>query len=423
MTEPSSPRKRPYVPRRGVRPITHRLGERGFEGREILDEYPGLPGYLLWTAFRDAHLWATRTGDGPLFAAAAGHEALIRDLPDEPFGPVRLHLLELLGIPVAPEVDAAAVSSSCLKLALWSEEQSRLATAVEYAQVASFASPHDAMPAVHAARLLKMRAEWARSWSWFDHAIFLSRAHEDWEAYASAYAHLGSMYLERGNLPLARRALRRSLRSAARHHLPERVAFACHNLFAVESVSGNWERAERYVVRALGSYAAGSPNRPRLARDLAYRWMLRGHFNLALPLSVEVLQHFTAPADRALVWSDIARAAAGVGDAETFERAWAEAWLAAERASLEPFTINILLNLAHGAAFRSDLPRARLTATKALSLASSRREAQSILEAEALLDSLPGDDEEVSRPKDRSPTAEIVADAFLRTLREERAAL
>ena len=93
-------------------------------------------------------------------------------------------------------------------------------------------------------------------------------------------------------------------------------------------------------------------------------------------------------ADRALAWSDVARAAAGCGEAEVFEDAWARAYGLAAQENVEPFRVDILLNLAHAAATRSDPVRGGMAARRALELAKERKEAQLMLEAEAVLDSL-----------------------------------
>lgn len=54
----------------------------------------------------------------------------------------------------------------------------------------------------------------------------------------------------------------------------------------------------------------------------------------------------------------------------------------------EPHCIAILLNLAHGAAFRGEVVRAKQPAQRAADLVKHRGELQSVLEADSLLDSL-----------------------------------
>lgn len=422
MTRPLDPRRRPYRPRRAVRPIAQPIGRHAFRGWEIFDEYPGAPGYLLWVTFRDADLWVAAGGRPEVFAEGVDDYApLIGALPGEAFRPIVPSLSVLSRLHLREAVEAADVALGCDAIAEWSERQSRLATAVEYAQVASFAHPQHAPYAVRAARVLRMRAEWARALSWFDHAIFLARTQGDWDAYTSAYSSLGFLYIERGNLPKARKVLKRALRSAIRNHLEERMAGAYHNLFITEALSGNWGKAERFALEAFTRYPERSRYRPRLARDLAYRWTLRGHFDRGLRLAQEVLHHFVAPAERALVLSDIVRAAAGAGQHEIFEDSWAHAWVLLHSENIDPFAINVLLNLAHGAAFRGDGTRAIMTASWALRLARARQEGQSAFEAESVLDSLRSARASEPRVHPESAAPEVVEETFIRTLQRERA--
>jgi tetratricopeptide (TPR) repeat protein len=422
MTKSSEPRQRPFVPLRAVLPILRPFDERSFPGYAILDEYPGVPGLVLWESFRDAELWARAPSRADLFSdGAEARRGLIRELPDALFEAVRPQLLVLSRLAFTDVTSPEEVAAGCDAIAGWSEQQSRLATAAEFAQVASFANPRHAMYAVRAARVLRMRAEWARAWSWFDHAIFLARRTEDRVAFAQAYLGVGVLYFDRGNLPMARKAFRCALRVSVRHRLEEERAAVYHNLFAVEGTAGFWERAESYALKALQTYPAGSCIRSRLARDLAYRWILRGHFERALPLSQEVLHHFTSPADRALVWSDIARAAAGAGEVEVFEDAWLEAMVLLRQKNVEPFATNILLNLAHGALSRSDPARALAPAKRALELGRERQEHQYVFETEALLDSLRSTRPQISEARPGSASASEVAATFIRVLQQERA--
>jgi tetratricopeptide (TPR) repeat protein len=419
MTRPQHPRTKPYAPRRAPPPILQRLDTRGFRGLEILNEHDEMPGFVLWSAFRDAELWTGAGAQAQLHRGSASWGEFITRL-DASFAGIVPALRLLAGLSRLSRDEGAAIASGCDAIAEWSEQRSKLGTAVEFAQVASAAHPDHPMHAARAARLLKERAEWSRSVSWYDHAIHNARRVQDWYAYSDAYCGLASLHAERGNFPRARRLLQRALRAAQRHHVDEQVANAYHYLFTLECVAGNWERAELLVVKALAKYPNDSPKRARLARDLAYRWILRGYFDRALPLAQEVLRHFATPGLRALVWSDIARAAAGTGDEDVFERAWAQAKVLLDEGMSEPYGITILLNLAHGAAFRGEVARARLPAHAAAILARSRGEPQSVLEAEALLDSLPSAG--VALPEKPPPRrAGHLVDEVLRILQEHRA--
>lgn len=390
MTKPSTPRQRPHFRLRAVPPITQRIGDRAFSGSIILDECEGLGAFILWVSFRDAELWATHPEAGPLLREQ-GFEArrqTVAELDEFGFKSIKPALLTLAELSTPAPPDKGTVAEGCDTIANWSEMHNRLGTAGEYAQVASYALPERAMYAVRAGRVLRMRAEYARALTWFDHGVVVARRTGDWESYAQAYSGLGCLYMQRGNYKRARSVLRRSLRAALRHHLPERIGAAFHNLFAVEASTGNWTLAETYAERALSTYPNGSRGLPRLARDLAFRWIQRGYFDRALPLAREVIGHFAVTADRALVWSDIARAAAGCGEVEIFEDAWGKAYGLATQESAEPFTVDILLNLAHAAASRSDQVRATMVARRALVLARERKEGQLALEAEAVLSSV-----------------------------------
>jgi tetratricopeptide (TPR) repeat protein len=402
------------------------IGLRAFSGSIILEEYEGTGAVLLWLSFRDAELWSATAPAyrlGALLCADSieARRAWVSELDASRYGAIKPALLTLAELAAPTQPDRSTVAGECDMIAGWSEMQNRLGTAVEYAQVASIALPERAMYAVRAGRVLRMRAEYERAVTWFDHGIVIARRTGDWESYAQAYSGLGCLYMQRGNYKRARKVLRRSLRTALRHHLRERAGAAYHNLFAVEASTGNWLLAERYAERALTAYPEGSRALPRLARDLAFRWIQRGYFDRALPLAREVIAHFSVPADRALVWSDVARAAAGCGGVEIFEDAWARAYAMATQENVEPFTVDILLNLAHAAASRNDPIRGRMAAQRALELATERKEGQLVLEAEAVLSSV---QTRQFVPPQKMPAANGdsgIADRFVQALQMTRA--
>jgi len=198
MTRPKQARKIPYMPRRVLPPISRRLGSTEFDGFDILEEYPGSPGLVLWFARRDAELWATITERRGLFADPPGQWGELIPQLDSTFAPISRPLRLLASL--TADHEATAVASGCDAVAEWSEQQSRLGTAVEFAQVASIADPACPQYAARTARLLKGRAEWDRSTSWYDSAIFIARRVEDWSAYADACCGLGDLHFERGNL-------------------------------------------------------------------------------------------------------------------------------------------------------------------------------------------------------------------------------
>jgi tetratricopeptide (TPR) repeat protein len=423
MTKPYHPRRRAYRPRLSPRPLLHTPGPPQFSGLQILEEDDGLPGLLLWESFRDAELWASADARQGLFVRSTRSRApAVAELPHDPYAPIKPALMLLSLLRHQRDSDAPAVGDGCDNIARWAHELGRLGTAVEFGQVASLADRRNAIYAVRTARWLRMRAEYARAWSWFDYGVVVARRENDWQAYCEAYAGIGNLHVQVGNYPRARIAHRRVLRAARRNHLPDMVASAYHNLFVVEMEVGNTERAEFYAQWALRSYPLSSPSLPRLARDLAWRWMVRGYFERALPLAQEALAHFTAPADRTLLWSDIARAAAGAGRLEVFEDAWAQSRVLFSQYPMDPWAADILVNLAHAAATLGERSRAAWAAAKAIEIARLRKESTLVLAAEAILDSIehsPAAPILVSAPKQEPDS---LVDRFVTRLRAARAA-
>lgn len=381
-----------------------------------------MPGFVLWDLFRDAELWVSTDVRSGLFVRPSTSRAtVIAELPHDPYGPIKPALVLLSLLAHQRDTDAPAIGDGCDNIAQWSHDAGRLGTAVEYEQVASLADRRNAIYPVRTARWLRMRAEYARAWSWFDYGLVVARRENDWQAYCEAYAGIGNLHVQVGNYPRARIAHRRVLRAARRQHLPNMVASAYHNLFVVEMEVGNTDRAEFYAQRALRAYPLSSPSLPRLARDLAWRWMVRGYFDRALPLAQEALTHFVAPADRALLWSDVARAAAGAGALDIFEDAWAQARVLFSQHVMDPWPADILVNLAHAACSIGERSRASWAATRAVEVARSRKESTLLLSAEAILDSL------AHRPAPpliapAKHESDLLVDTFVARLRAARAA-
>ena len=423
MTKPSTPRRRPRHVLRAAPPLVQPIGRSSFSGLAILEENPGPAGLLLWQSYRDAELWASTSPAERVFrpGRAETRFAAIRALDEAEHHEIKPALLTLSFLLTPEGPDAREVAAACQAVSAWAERRGALGTAVEFAQAASFAAPRDARQAVRAARMLRIRAEYERAWSWFDHAVFLARQSGDWRAYTEAWAGVGNLCIQVGNYPRARVAHKRCLRAARRSHLHDMVAAALHNLFILEMEVGEVEKAERYARKALEAYPLDSPLLPRLARDLAWRWMVQGFFERALPLAQEALKHFTSPADRALLWSDVARAAAGAGEVETFEEAWARAWVLYQEHPVDPWPADILVNLAHGAAFLGERTRAERAARLAVETARARREGTLLLAAEAILDSLARAPRVRVEPAPASVDGALV-DAFVRTLQEARTA-
>jgi tetratricopeptide (TPR) repeat protein len=396
----------------------------GFSGLDLLEDETGVARLVFWRAYRDVELWARATVREGLFRPEqAEHRSReLDELDADTYGAVRSHiavLLELLRSPT--EVDPESIGAACSAIAGWFEERGRLRCAVDYAIAAHLTLPQRGALAVRTARLLRMLAEYPRSTSWFEYAIYLARKAQDWQVYSEALAGLGNLYFQVGNFPRARYFHRRCLRLSSREHLAEMQGAAYHNLFVLEMDAGDVELAEELASKALSAYPSTSPCRVRLARDLSRRWTVLGHFERALPLALETLEHFSAPIDRALVWADVARAAGGCGELAHFEDAWVEAWALVRRGVADPVSADVLIDLARGAASIGDPRRAAHAAAKALEIARKRKEGRTALEADALLDSVHAQPAQPRHPQSESTLPEL-AQRMLHALRELRAA-
>lgn len=368
--------------------ITH--GDEPFEGAGILEEYQGRLGLILWQSVRDVSLWTSAPEErrGELFAEGAEEQrrAAIRAGGLEPFlSTPLLEISELVGHPHALTGDLAA--RACLQVAQWADDRGSAATALAFAQAAAFAAPMDAATAYTVARLARRRAEHARAESWFRRTVALARQTGDWSAYSMAFLGLGNQYMQRGNLPAARRFYLRALRAARRHSLHSVAGMTYHDLFVLANTVGKVEDADRYARGAFDEYGSDHPRLPALAHDVAYFWMEQGHHARALPVFRALLPHITRAAERSIALANIARAAGAVGDRSRFEDAWSQVRDRVEGGGSWEGAAEALVDFARGAAGLGEWGRAEQAARRALAIAEERGEAKVRLAAEGVLES------------------------------------
>ena len=357
----------------------------------IVEEVAGELGVVLWRCARDVVLWAStpparRSG---LFTGTAAErrtrqlEALSID-PElaAPLAVMARMLESPAGIPERLLVNA------CRRLALWAEQRGHLATALEFMQAGALVSPESAALAYAVGRLARRRAEYDRAESWYARGIVQARRAADHRVYARAYAGLGTLYLQRGNLPAAKRAFLRCLKAAARHGHADLQGTAYHDLFLTEVEAGAGPECEVLADNALVAFGSNSGAIARLAFDLAYHWILMGRFADALRVAQALSPHFEGASEQALVLSMIARSAGGVGDHATF--AWAAERLNAllQSGAGADAAPRALLGLAYGAASLADWRAALRFAQATIEAAGERSEGKILIMAEAALESI-----------------------------------
>ncbi|HEX5725130.1 MAG TPA: tetratricopeptide repeat protein, partial [Longimicrobiaceae bacterium] len=320
-TRPSA-RSRPM---RAVPPLTATEGEA--EGSALLREVGGALGVLLWGALRDVMLWIGTApeergalfGPGAAGARAREVEAGLRE--PELIGPL-LTLLLLVEQPA--QVDPARVLHACRRVAAWAADRGHTATRLAFTQVVALAARDDARAAIDTARLARQLGEYPRAETWFRATIHRAR-HRDWESYVWAYIGLAVLYRATGNIAAALSVARRALAGARRRRLHGLRGVALHHLFALAIESPEHGRAYDYAWAAFEAYGDDHPRLPLLANDVATWWADHGQFARALPVFEAVLPRVDDPAERALVASNLARAAAGTGDLARYRFAYASA--------------------------------------------------------------------------------------------------
>ena len=352
-----------WNPRR-MPPLPQPRQAEGLAGASLLREGDPAQGYLLWRTLRSVLLWAQAPAAqrAELFAEGA-YEARVAEVrrlveAEEEAEASLLQLSELLRDPVG--VRAEAVAAHCAHLAGWARERGWSATALEYTQAAAQACPLDGYFSLQAGQAARDAGDHALAEAWLQRAIVVSRRGRGWETYVQAHLAMGETLLHRGRLPAARRQLQRALHRAARHALRAECGRALHDLFLVETRSGDGEQAREYAAQALGYYGAGHPELSPLAFDVARAWMEAGRFASALPvlraLRGRMPRRFQAP-----LQGSLARAAGIEGAAADYDEALDHLF----RLSVEEVPVGAWLDAARGAASLNRTALARSLAERA----------------------------------------------------------
>lgn len=432
MKQPRRPDASPRKPRRRWRwhvppAIVH--GAEALEGTEILSEYSGELGLVLWQSVRDISLWSSITpqeGRAGLFGPSAGKRRaaslLAADPDSEIQGPLNT-IARILEDPAGTPIEQVMIA--CREISLWAEAQDTLATALAFAQAAAFASPGNAAAGLRVGQLARRRSAFARAETWFRRTIGLARQSRDWTSYADAFLALGTLYKERGNLPVARQLYIRAYRAAKRHSLRHVQAAALHDLFVIAVLSEQHEDAESLARSAFEAYDPESPRIPVFAADVAYFWMTRGQFAPALSVYQAlspVISRWTTT-DVLRLNGNIARAAGGAGDREAYAQARDRVRKIVRESEPREAMAESLLEVARGASMVGDWADAEDAARKAEQIANGRQEAQIELAAQSLLESVRSDRAVEVALRQDPPAAEVdsLASDLVRTLEEHTA--
>lgn len=345
----------------------------GLEAEPILNEIPAPLGIELWQRFRDAIVWKdVRVEDRhQLFHNTTTYlRGSAYSLADDcEIGASVRVLARLIDHPAS--IDARCVVDAIAGIAEWAVSRGYDETAALYAWLAARMRPRDPGLAFAAGRSERRCARYERAEQWFVRAIGLSRRVSDDAAYADAYLGWGLMEEQRGKRASAREKYVRAWRAGLRGSFPQLIAAARHNLIALSYPDEPFEVGLAHAAAAYKLYDNSSPERlALLALDAATLLADHSYFMHALRLYDALKEHIARPAVHVALLSNIARAAAAMGDGERFRHAYEQ--VTSEDAQAGEFGPAALAEVARAAHTLGYDGKAIATANAAVNLARAR---------------------------------------------------
>ena len=414
----------PHAPLEFAYPLT--VAGPGAEAECVLAEVPPEHAFLVLRTLRLVHAW-TR---GPEATAAVfqrealdtWEEALISDRFDGADG-LWAPLAVIAGELRRPErADPTLIAQACLSASDWALGARAERTALLCAEAAALARPSNARFAWIAGRLARNQSRFREAELWLRRAARVAAWAEDWETQDLALNTLGNLHAHQGAYDRALRYLTRALTLAKRRGMTEREGAVSHDLFVVLMTTGDLPRAEVHALRAYDLYGADHPNLRRLAYDIAHLWAEQGRFAASLPVLSALAPHFPEPDLELRVQAATARAAGAEGMVAEFTAAWERAWnlVRGHEAEVRSALPSILVDLGRGAASLGAWGQA----TEALDLALESAQEQGVNDAAAQAEGLLAmvrkrERAEVSRPVPLASAARHLAAAFVRSLSAE----
>jgi tetratricopeptide (TPR) repeat protein len=377
--------------RRWVVPPGLLSNDEPFPGFRVLDELRSGVGVALWQFLRDADLWSTTAPEhrGRLFEPRAARRRRERLAVLEHGHEIRRPLEALSrALDARQRQSGILVMRACQTLSRWAGEQGLPRTALAFAQSAAIATPERASAAYLVGLLSRRNAEYRRAETWFRRTLALARRSGDWRYYGLACIGLGNLHRQRGDYPTARMWFVRALRTSRRKALWDVRPAALHDLFCIAANGSQYEEADGWARRAFRAYGPQHPRLVVLAHDVARFWLDQERFEEALRVFRAVLPHIDRVPERRLVMSNMARAAAGMGDRRTFAVMWQDTWRLVDEYDDTEGVPDALVTLAEGAAALGDPDRGQLAASYALRTAIQRKENEHRLAAERVLEKM-----------------------------------
>lgn len=339
-----------------------------FEGFDVVEDFPGRLGGVLWQSLRDVMLWAQASDadrEG-LFAPGAAQRRLSEVMAAGAEPAVELALTAFAAILEAPGATRArVVAGACLSISRWAEEHGAMGTALGFAHASALARPEDPHAALAAGGVALRWGRRTTAETWLRRCVGLARRTGEWEPYAEALVQMGVLLMRAGHRETARRYFVKGLNAARRNGLRRVRAAGLHGLLVLELSVGALGEAERISLAALRAY--GDRRTHDLMQDIARLRIRQGHYRRAVETLERILPTRVRPSERVITLAVLAHAAAGAGDKTTYHEVSDEAsalfWaLFTKRSAPEHVLTDARLDLLRAAALVGDWPRVHLLA-------------------------------------------------------------
>lgn len=334
----------------------HEPGE-FLEGAELLREYDGVLGMILWQTVRDVALWAAapRAARGVLFGTP-GHVAFEgASVPPKISGPLAT-VGEFLHAP--PEkVDRDLLALACMEISTWARQAHTRRTALAYAEAAALASPRLPGAAVLAGSCAIEAEEPFRAEGWLRRAVWVARRERDRDAFATGFFLMGRVAELQGYGNRAKELYSRAFREGRRRRIRLVRRDAAYALFRLaRDRPADRATASEFALAAQHAHVPGQPDAAPMLLDLARFWVDENDERRARIVLRRLVAHFgelTGEAALAAVGLVarvyVATERQGAADAATHALA-----MMRNHPAPDEITVQAAMDVAYGAAARRD---------------------------------------------------------------------
>lgn len=355
----------------------------------LIDDADEPVSIVLWRAVREVSDWARAlpTERSTLFGAMSEvtRERLVYASAREPgladafgvFGTLRS----------SPELlSADEIAAACDVVVAWADQRSLVQTAFLFAEAAARVTPDDPARNSHAGRWARHAGQRHRAEIWYDRARGLAARYKIRRELIRALLGAGSLYRETGRYAHARALIDRAARLASSTRRHRQAAEAEHDLMAIAAEAGTYHEAELHVRAALLHYPLRHPGVPRMVHDWGFLLVRYKLYPQALEVLLNLPAHASRPELESLYSGTLARAAAGAGRRDVYEKARARV---VTLTGLHPeFAAAALANTAEGARHFGRWDEGERLAGRAVELARERGEADVQRGALEILDAI-----------------------------------